>query len=451
MRRDRGTKQHRGRNTTRSGYTARELRTESRSRSQPRLPRFVFYGPCYQPNSNGVRIYYLLAEELLRLGFEICIVAHDHALTESRSPARLKPYFHLDGIDFHPGDVRPDDIVVYPDIVSGNPLAARRVVRFFANRPIVLTGQAVVYGPTDFVVSYSTSVDPHAYPLFVLNDDRKLFHPPSAPKESLALVYFGKVPQGPLAPELERFVNSFEQKLLVTRHFPKSRADLGDLLRKAMVLVTIDPLTNLAYEATLCGTPALIANDEFGLTRHAATLPHWGFFSRPEEFERAAAETARAYPVYVQALTANRARIAGFAAACQSHFALLEKRSPESTMLEDLNRRYLSLRAEVDQLRFETAHRKATITGIGNPPPAGAPAPPPPPPPARYIVADSVNTWAKKLGLLHTLTKHALASASGLSLSPQAPPLRHQLADSVNALVKQKPGLHAVLKRRVRG
>jgi hypothetical protein len=427
----------------RSGYTLTVPAKEKAKRVR-RGPRFVFHGPCFQPNSNGIRIYYLVAEELHRLGHEVVIVAHDHHLADhTHLPARLKPLFRLQGVNFGLGDLRPDDIVVYPDVTSGNPLGGSRLVRYLANRPLVLTGHPVDYGPSDFIVSYSAYIDTHAYPLFVLNDDRKHFYPSTQPKASLALVYFGKVPEGPLPAPVEAFLRGFEQRLLVTRTYPRTRSELGDLLRRAQVLVTMDPLTNLSYEATLCSTPALIVKDDFGLTRLPVALPTWGYFTDPAQFGPAQVDARRAFPLYVEALRANRGRIADFAEACINHFQLLEAPGPEAAALRELNRRYVSLRAEYDQLRFESAHGRATLTGVERQ--LTAPAAPPPPP--RHLLADNLNGWAKRLGPVHWLGKRAVSTLTGLDPSPQAPPLRHQLVDSLNARVKKTTWVHAALKR----
>jgi hypothetical protein len=413
--------------------------------------RFIFYIPMYQPNSNGVRVLYLLGEITRKMGFDVQVVASDHAVVDvTKLPARYERFFQRADLDFSSKDVRPSDIVVYADTVSDNPLAAARVVRYLCNRPFVLTGAPVAYGESDFVASYSSWVDPHAFRLFLLNDDRHLFYPADvASKESLALIYFGKKPTDSIPREVKRFLERFETHTLITRQFPKNRLELGNLLRRARVLVSFDPLTNLCYEATLCNTPALLVNDDFGLANSNRELPTWGFFTHPCTYEDAAAEVTKAYPAYEQALAGNDQRVRAFVQACVEHFAAVDRDEALSRRYSDLNRLYIGLRQEVDRLRFETVHGNKTITGLKawSASTGGGLAGYAPPPPPGYEVVDALNRILAKVPRVHSTLRRGVSRILRTSKTSESLPLRHRTVDALNEMVMRLPLLKTELKR----
>ncbi len=413
----------------------------------------MLYVPCYQANSNGIRVLYLLGELIRELGHDVQIVAYDHRQADpSGLPKKFRPYFHRLGVDFSPQDVYDSDIVIYPDVIPDNPLGAKNIVRYLLNRPLVLTGEPVVYGPRDFVLSYSEWIDPHAFRLLLVNDDRHLFHPvPMATKESLALLYFGKKPEGHLPTDVEAFLKQFDRRTLITRWVPPNRVALGELLRAARVLVSVDPLTNLCYEATLCHTPALITNDDFNTSKSSTDLPTWGFFSRPEQYQEAVAAVGNAFPSYVEVLSGNKERVRKFVHACFDHFAMCMRTDAAGARFADLNSRYVSLQAEADRLRFEVRHHGELITATGTKA-KGTPTTSPMPaaeaatPPLMYLAADLLNRVVKLAPPVHAVLKRSIM---GETWARGSVPVRHQVADSISRAMKVLPALTPPRLRKV--
>lgn len=121
--------------------------------------KFVIYGPHYDDNSGGSIALYKLCRVLTELGHEAKIWqwtrAHPH---ESRLiNGKYTTYFNY-GVDvkleddphfFTYKDASLEDIdgaiVVYPEIVEGNPLGGTRVVRWLLNKPGAVLG-SIAFG-----------------------------------------------------------------------------------------------------------------------------------------------------------------------------------------------------------------------------------------------------------------------------------------------------------------
>src|SRR5581483_8352616 len=266
--------------------------------------RFVIAAPGYRGDSGGVAAMHRLCDVLNRLGH--------HAV--------LLP---IDGrADTHPGWRTPlagpaavdGAVVVYPEIVVGNPLGAGRVVRWLLNRPGEVAGQGLGAGPDDLVVAWNRAIDPDLPLLTVPLFDPRLFFPKDAPGRG-GLVWLGK---GRLPHGFARAGTS-----LVTRAWPATRAELGAALRAADVLYSCDWMTALAFEALLCGTPVVLVGEQrWGrdeLVANGIMLPGMAFEDGDLDAARAAVPGTAA--LYREQVDGAAAHVAAFAELVQRHFA----------------------------------------------------------------------------------------------------------------------------------
>lgn len=82
--------------------------------------RFIVYTPAYVENSGGVMVLYNLARNLRDTGNEVFIITF-----ENRNPQNILCNNYGSQVD-----VTDESIVIYPEVVVGNPLNAKRVIRW---------------------------------------------------------------------------------------------------------------------------------------------------------------------------------------------------------------------------------------------------------------------------------------------------------------------------------
>lgn len=130
-------------------------------------PSFVIFTPP-ENVSGGALVLHVLGDLLHRKGYSVKIfLAHAHRMKPGK---RLSFYYHwakfmrrlrkkggLKGMFATPLKRTPfvgkNDIVVYPEVVEGNPLGGSRVVRWLLHRPGFHTG-TVRYTPGELFFSY---------------------------------------------------------------------------------------------------------------------------------------------------------------------------------------------------------------------------------------------------------------------------------------------------------
>jgi hypothetical protein len=325
---------------------------------------FTIVASHYTPSSNGVVLLYKLAAILESLGHRVTLVPKDQSLFLRYPKAysdTLRAKFTVD-----PAQTSADSIAIIPETTSQDiidALPAKHRVFYLLNRPYVLTGKPLHYRPDDMVVAYSGLISKAHLNLFITNPiadferiEQQCVHQPE--KEHLVLVYFGKSRQAGIPSELTRTVRKNRARIVViNRTYPKSRDILFDLLRRARLLVSFDPLTNLSYEATLCGTPSFIADNYMKLQYSDFNDPLWGFFENPAEIESRYAQGispathANILRMYHENIANSESRVRLFVNACRDWFSFTEKAAGDPALSEFLlshNR----LRMELDHAAF---------------------------------------------------------------------------------------------------
>jgi hypothetical protein len=112
-------------------------------------PKFVIWAPSFDETNGGSIVLHLLCRRLNEFGETALLWPHDRpaARLGGNPRERLFSTGPFENPIAGPDDLQ-DAIVVYPEIVSGNPLGGRHVVRWFLHLPGYHTGKTG-YGPDE--------------------------------------------------------------------------------------------------------------------------------------------------------------------------------------------------------------------------------------------------------------------------------------------------------------
>lgn len=133
------------------------------------LKKYIIYTPLYNDNIGGIIVLYKLCQSLRRLGVDAMIwpmqkprFGHGsvfvflkrltrYIASRVRNMRRPGPGYFVPIAGYK--DLK-DAIVVYPEIVNGNPLLASKIVRWFLHKPGFHTG-TVNYGSNELYFFYN--------------------------------------------------------------------------------------------------------------------------------------------------------------------------------------------------------------------------------------------------------------------------------------------------------
>jgi len=214
---------------------------------------YVFAGSEYHHASAGIRAWHRIIHELNRRGMVAFSLEDTNPDWDERRITHLG-YWIVRALE--------DPIVVYPEVVSGNPLRAGRVVRFVGNTPGYLGGDAE-FADTELVFTWSKQFYDTDRILMVDTIESELFNDVDLPEKDTDCAYVGKAEfRG-----VEELPETFEMTH-ITRfpRWPSAREELAALLRRTRTLYTYDDCTMIIDEALLCGCEVVLLPEGRTLT-----------------------------------------------------------------------------------------------------------------------------------------------------------------------------------------
>lgn len=254
----------------------------------PRRHPYHVHCPEYRETSTGVIALHLLCHALNLVGEEAWVT------TEGKCP-RLRTPTLTEEVrrDHRAAGVEP--IVVYPEVVSGNPFGASVVARYILNKPGLLGGETA-YPDSELLFCYSPEFLPpgmKAEPLTVPVFDLGLFRPGLPASERRGRYFYA-------ARYRERGGVLFDETkdcIELSMREPRSLEELAVIFRTAEVLYSYER-SALCTEAMVCGCPVVYLPNPI-LTEFPAEAQHgrdgaaWG--ADPGEIARAKATVGRKY------------------------------------------------------------------------------------------------------------------------------------------------------------
>jgi hypothetical protein len=220
-------------------------------------PRFLIVTPDFTHRSAGIRALFRLCHHLNQSGYLSAVIPLPGHTIKNHSPWNV---FGYKGSVGHA-------IVVYPEIVSGNPYKAAKVVRWVLNDPGLLGGEKH-YDDNEVVFVY----DPNKIEIA----NKAIRKPIGAER----VLWIGVVDPEIIFPDAETekiYDCSFTKKgHALAKKFPLDHssgikrleeltpdyASLGDVLRKTKTLYSYDHYSNILREAHICGCEVKVINEK---------------------------------------------------------------------------------------------------------------------------------------------------------------------------------------------
>ena len=192
--------------------------------------RYLIWAYDYSHASAGPKALHRLCHELNEAGQE-AYIGNGYAT----NPEWNTPH----------GIMRPGTVAIYPEIVTGNPWSASRVVRWVLNVPGKLGGDKV-YDPSEIVFSWDMRFLDGVPLLHLPAIEADIYTDRHEPRSG-ALYYVGK---GITSQEVDARP--------VTLAMREDRYALADALNRAALLYSFDDCTAMVDIALLCGCPVEI-------------------------------------------------------------------------------------------------------------------------------------------------------------------------------------------------
>src|SRR5581483_3070026 len=211
--------------------------------------QFIIHSPRYIETSAGIRALHRLCHLLNVAGYRA-------AMRPKQKKDPVNPNWRTPV--WTEAEIPERTVVIYPEVVVGNPLNARRVVRWTLNYPGALAGDAA-YPPEEMIFVWDTRmlervsvaagerldasrvlVVPIINPEFVYPD------PTVAKDVDSFFIYKGRAVR-------EAFTLPNEHEMICVDENAKSLRELGQLLRRTRRLYSYDHSTMIFHEALVSG------------------------------------------------------------------------------------------------------------------------------------------------------------------------------------------------------
>ena len=223
---------------------------------------YVICAPV-RPASAGVRMLFALRDELRRRGFRARVYNWRHLQDGTPTDIRVEEIT---------ARMREGDVVVYPELVRGNPLGFRHVVRWVLNVPGKLGGDAAFDAGESVFVWHPRYLA--GYPILRPDTiDHSLFYRQEGVVRDAVCTFVYKRGKFRSIPEDE---GAFQ----ITKSWPARREELAALLRRTARLYSYDDNSAILEEAVACGAEVKIVTED-GYADYVRT----DVFS-PDDFER---------------------------------------------------------------------------------------------------------------------------------------------------------------------
>jgi len=225
---------------------------------------YYINAPSYVQTSMGIKILHHLCHYLNLKGYPAFLF--DLKLVNYRvNPQLISPILNENVINCH-REANLSPIVVYPDVVNGNPLNSNNVVRYILNYAGLLGGQKN-FNENELIYCYTKKISDkiehkNKHTLFMppLINEQIFYQPENDSKRSGGCYYGAKYKEFHKQKTFPFTDNLTE----ITRDKKDSQTtmQIGELFRNSEFFVAYED-TSLITESLLCGCPAILLKNNF--------------------------------------------------------------------------------------------------------------------------------------------------------------------------------------------
>lgn len=239
--------------------------------------KFLIFTPSYNENSGGVVVLHKLCHVLNELGYESYVKPYTYSyevkknnwkqfiwrlikwsLLSSIRGFKINPAFNTPVFE---GDTAGDDcIVIYPEVVFGNPLNARNVVRWLLHQP-GFHQEHFFYGKNELYFKFNSAIEDFYFHGSVTSSrELKVIHYPleyynldGVASERVGTAYCLRKGRS------KQIVHDLTDSILIDG---KSHAEIACIFKNVKQFISYDTYTAYSIFAVLCGCQSVVIPDE---------------------------------------------------------------------------------------------------------------------------------------------------------------------------------------------
>lgn len=243
------------------------------------MKKFLVFSPSYDETNGGAIVLHKLCSILNELGCdaylypyyetyelnkENCVKSLNRSLKKFFFPWRKRyktnPDFNTPVYKKVNKNSWQEWVVIYPEIVFGNPLGAKNVVRWFLHQPGFHSGK-IYFGKNELYFKFNTAIDDFSFPGSVTSDKNlKVIHYPlnhynteNLPKLRKGTAYsLRKRKNKPLQ-------HDTENSILIDG---RPHEEVAEIFKSVKTFISYDTYTAYSIFAVLCGCDSVVIPDE---------------------------------------------------------------------------------------------------------------------------------------------------------------------------------------------
>jgi hypothetical protein len=206
----------------------------------------------------------------------------------------------------------PEAIVIYPEGVRGNPLNAKKMVRYLLAPERFFKGPDIAWSKTDFKLAFSKAYAKDCDTLFYPITDLNVFKIADTPKKFNSF-YVGK---GHLRQRCGPLMDCVE----ITRAWPEKKEELAKLLQFSNIFFTYDEMSAINVDAALCGAIPYFLTKHFPWVQENELGKHWIYSLDAEEIAQAKKNIKTLRPRIIEMRKQYPAKLAEMCNKIEAHF-----------------------------------------------------------------------------------------------------------------------------------